>query len=174
MSEADYFEFNKNHLLSSPGYRKSIRRLRIMVPAIFALMLLYYRFVKHEDWEILLTVAVIFALFSVLFFFVAKPYARLYRMCYIRINIWRMKKRGNLPYTTDGKLEFYDDYFGEDLEKGEYKLKYSAVVKVVEGSGAVYVYISETTAIIIPFSSFESDSQRAEFIAFINEKRQSV
>ena len=54
--------------------------------------------------------------------------------------------------------------------EAETKIKYTAMERIEINKNAIYIYFNSIQACIIPFSVFESEKQKSEFIEFINNK----
>ena len=93
---------------------------------------------------------------------------------FIRFRIKRaiksVKKDGKLPYGSDVLINFGEELIFEIADGNELKIKYKNLGKVAVGSRAIYIYHNITQAFTVPFSAFETESQRDEFLEFINYK----
>ena len=56
-------------------------------------------------------------------------------------------------------------------EAGEFLYYWPAIELVVEYLGSVHIYVTSSTAMVIPEQAFDSDSQRQEFLAAIEAMR---
>ena len=81
-----------------------------------------------------------------------------------------MKKDGKLPYGKETLIRFEEDFFIDTDEINEVKIKYSSIEKIAICAQAIYIYISVQQASIIPLSVFETEEQKAAFLAFIHNK----
>ena len=165
LTEKDYLEFNKIHMLRSPANKKFNTMLRFFIPAFLFLMILI-SWGSYENQDELIGSIIINLVFSLIWFFAFKPL----NGWFLKLNIKMMKKRGKLPYSKEGSIQFDEDFIVDSTEEQETKVKYKAVERIVLGDNAVYIYISSIQAFIVPFSVFKNDEQKAEFLAFINNK----
>jgi hypothetical protein len=170
LTEKDYLEFNKYHLTNGPIAKKARLFQRLFVPFLFLLMLISFSLASGGDWLPVLITGCIFLLISVAWQFAVKHFFAAINTPFLRLNIWIMKKSGKLPFSKNVNISFYGDYFEQTTETAETKTKYSAIESVSEGKTAVYVYIGAIQAFIIPLAAFESESQKAEFLAFVRDK----
>ena len=82
-----------------------------------------------------------------------------------------MVKKSNAGYDPQADVVFYDDVLEEITDDKTTKQTYKAVHRVTDDGGlAIYLFIDDIRAYILPRSSFESDEQYAAFLTFINEK----
>ena len=88
----------------------------------------------------------------------------------MRVTIKSMQKGGKMPYDSEMRLCFGDDEVLEITKTAESRVKYTSIEKMHMGDTAIYIYISAMQAFIIPISAFESQAQKAEFIAFVRQK----
>lgn len=166
ISEKDYYDFNFYHLFNSERGKKSILRLRLLVPAIFLIYLLYHA-VRGEDFAVLLFSGVIYLVLSLIWFFTVKPLEKLI----LKLRITSLLKKEKRPYASKSTMEFYDDHFVEITENSKSESKYDALYKVVINKGkAVYIYRNSLVANLIPFGVFKTEAERCEFLDFINKK----
>ena len=120
----------------------------------------------YENTAMIFTTILLYTIISVIWFFVVKPLF----MLVMKLNIKLIKKDGRLPYGKDVLIQFNEDYFIENTNETESKVKYEIIEKIVCGMYAIYIYISSIQAFIVPFSVFENEEQRNEFLEFVNNK----
>jgi len=169
LSEKDYMEFNKYHLLNAPSNKRGIIVLRLLLPLIFLVYLLF-SFFLFEEHSSLLIEFIIFAVISVIWFFIVKPLL----IFNLKLRIKMIKKDGKLPYGKDVLVQFDEDSFIETIHEAESKANYKIIEKIAVGKNAAYIYINAMQAVIVPFSVFETNEQKNEFLAFINKKRETA
>ena len=167
MDENDYFEFNKYHLFENPANKKRVLIRRLMVPLACVVIWLIF-LLLGADFDTLSVLLFVYSVFSVMWFLSYK-YSLIFSL---RRNIKAMKKQGKLPYSNEVIIQFNEDCFIETTSATETRTKYTNVEKVVLGKSAVYVYMGAIQAYIVPFSVFETEKQKEEFCAFIENKRQ--
>lgn len=164
LNESDYFEFNKFHMFNSPSGKKNIIMLRVFLPLLFVIMLLV-SFSDYEDKKEFIYLCVGYAIVSAIWCFIVKP---LYFII-LKSNLKRIKKDGSLPYGKEVSIKFDDECFIEDTDQIETKIQYSKVERIALGY-AIYIYFSAIQASIVPFSAFENNREREEFLSFLNSK----
>jgi hypothetical protein len=133
-------------------------------------MLISFSLASGGDWLPVLITGCVFLALSVAWQFAVKHFFAAINTPFLKLNIWIMKKSGKLPFSKNVSLSFYDGHFDQVTETAETKTKYSAIERVSEGKAAVYIYIGAIQAFIIPLAAFESESQKAEFMAFLRGK----
>ena len=165
LSEKDYWELNKFHLLYSKSGKRSINLMRLTVPMILLAFILLSDVWEVEFNTILLEI-IIFTIGSIVWLFAAKPVV-LFRA---KRHIATMKKDGKLPFEKNVSLQFDEDFVIGTTERGESKIRYTAIEKTCVGSDAIYIYTNAVQAHIIPLYVFESQEQISGFLAFIKNK----
>lgn len=169
LSDKDYYEFNRFHMRETKGGRKTSLVTYVILAVIFVLVsvttFLQYGF---ELYSFIYIAVWLFAV--VLISLILDP---VITPLILRLTIFMMKKSGKLPYEKLSRLEFYDEYFIEISENNKNETKYAGIEQVlVSRAKAVYIYLSGSTAYILPAIIFSSDSEREEFTEFIKAKHQ--
>lgn len=167
LDDEDYLEFNKYHLLNSPAGKRNIRILRMLLPAMLAIMLLVIAMQSNADWMELLGVMTFFFIVSVIWIVTAQKTM----LRSMRKSIHKLKKDGKLPYSKQTAIRFEDDAFHETTEDTETKTAYRKLENIAVSDHAIYAYTSAMQAYIIPLRVFESDAQRTAFMQFLNAKK---
>lgn len=167
LTEADYFAFLKFHVSNSPASKKSILGLQLLLPAVFlALFLKDLFFGTHQDFPLQMTQIVFFTIVSVVWFFVCKPF----HMWVVRLHLKAIRKEGKLFYNQESVIQFDETFFVGITNNSETKANYVTIERIAVGKGAIYIYLGAVQAVTIPFSVFETEAQRNEFLAFLNLK----
>jgi len=164
MTEADYLEFNRHHILSDKSAQKITRITRVVLLICIGFFLVNYIFLQGD---IPTTSVFFFIILGVVISFGYKPLMLLL----VRLQIKSLKKQGKLPYNKNVQLQFDEENYTEIGDISETKIKYTTIEKVVEGRIAIYLYIGAIQATIVPYSVFETVEQKHNFLAFINSKR---
>ena len=165
-TDKDYYEFNKYHSTDSPDVRKTWLRYRLFLPVLFLITFIYHM-ISGDDWYSLSFGLILYSIVSVLWFFSLKPVS----LFFLKFHIKDMKKNGKLPYSDYATLEFYDDYFVEQTKNTKTEIQYDSVFKIrINEPKAIYIYQNAVLAYIIPFDVFSSDTEKDNFINFINQK----
>ncbi len=170
VSENDYCEYNEFCRFKTPLAKKYLLRLRLIIGGIFMAFILFhlirfsYSVASLIGCALLMIVGVVYQLLMI-------PLMRLS----IKNSIKLMKKNAKLPYSPCSVVEFYDDRLVEICPNNKSEVGYSMVERIsVVGGKAVYIHVSSASAYIIPFASFESGGQYAEFMEFIKTKNANI
>ena len=81
-----------------------------------------------------------------------------------------MEKDGKITPNQPTLLQFHNDFFTSTADGIETTIKYPNIEKIGICENAIYIFITAVQAIIMPIHIFESDTQRSEFLDFINQK----
>jgi len=162
ISEQDYLDFNLYHMNTASDMRKKLTVYRLMLPGFFVLWLLF----TYNQAENMLPRAILFAAASVLWFFAMKPLL----VSSVKRRIAKMSQNGTLPCTQVTAVRFDDDVMQSDCDGQEEVTAYAALDQITVYTSAIYIYTRAATVFILPFSAFASESQKEDFIQFINEK----
>ena len=171
VNDEDYIEFNRHYLTHSPDNKKLIAMTRLMMPVMFSLLLLI-DFLGKESFDgfLFFSLFLFYAFISTIFFFVVKPLF----LFLIKIHIKTMKKHGKLPYGKDVILRVEEEALIEITPEIETKVKYTTIEKIDTGKNAIYIYMNRLQAVIVPFSAFETETSRNEFLYFMQGKAAKV
>lgn len=170
VSEKDYWEFNKYYI------RKN--KLNLIAEIIFGAILLSgflkiviktavkENYIKDYGMFAFVMLVALTALAFVLMFFAFRGL----EVAILKLSILMMKKNGKLPFGKNVYMRFDEDIVTEITELGESKFPYKTLEKVEKGKNAIYVYISQVQAFIIPYTVFSSQKQHDDFIEYIKNK----
>jgi len=162
LTEEDYLEFNKFHTLERSAKPKNHVRIRLCASLIMLISVAMFLI----DSRVFAAICLVFSLA----FFIISIFGTRIDLFFIKSAINAMKKEGKLPYGKNNLLQFHEEFIMEFEDEDESKFKYITLEQVVTGNCAIYIYRNAITAIILPFSAFESKEQRNEFLRFINDK----
>jgi len=165
LDDNDYFEYNKHVFFNGPAGRNTLLLYRLLVPMLGAFAIFMF-WITGADAILLIGEAVLFAILSVVFFLLAKPFA----IKSIRSSIANHKKAGKLPYSKESTLLFEEDTFTSTTPEAITTLKYPIIERIVETEKAVYVMVGVLQAVIIPLKAFSDDAEKTKFIEFIQGK----
>lgn len=87
-----------------------------------------------------------------------------------KLTIGAIKKSGKLPYGRETLTQFDEDFVISVTDGIETKAGYTSLDKIGVGDCAVYLFIDALLAIVIPYSVFETEEQRNEFLEYIKSK----
>jgi hypothetical protein len=79
------------------------------------------------------------------------------------------RKDRNSPFRGKMTLTLTEQGFRQTGEYSEAFVKWCAVVKVISSSEAIYIYVSNNSAFIVPRRSFSSDPEFTEFRTLVEQ-----
>ena len=161
MTEQDYLDFNMHYMKHSKNVKRQGIIMRIMF-AVIVLLLLINRLQKDDLIFTLVFCGIIMLILQLL----VGPFMR----WGVMHNIERMKKDGRLAYDKVSTFIFEDDSVNETTPDSVSTLRYSIFQRVEPGENAVYLFISASSAYIIPYRVFSTVKQRDAFLTFIRGK----
>ena len=167
----DYLAFNR-FCLSDPTTKRNALRMRILLPVallVISLLLVYAASLEGGlgDWNYLLSAvgllgALIYAIFQQRFADFS-----------LKRRLEKMRADGSLYCDAKVSFEFSNRNCKLIRTGSESSIPYSSFTHVEEDDGTCYLFTEPQSAHILPARVFASDSDREEFISFIQEKRQS-
>ena len=162
LTEEDYLEYNKFHMLRSPYGRGNVNGSRTIYTVAICLFLLA-NFIRNGFTVTTLLVSIpLIALLALVHIFIKDILA-----FSLKMSLKSMKKRGKMGYSPSYTIEFYDDHFIETTETSQTREAYTGIERVSIVGGTYYLHTNNIGAYIILSSSFHSDEERAEFDAFV-------
>lgn len=163
ITENDYLEFNKFHLLKSQYGAKTRMSMRVMISVVLAAFAVVSLILEDFSARAVLYVIPLFAIWLV-FQLLMKSFL----ISLVKAQIKQMKKSGKMPYSSRSIMEFYEKGFVEITESNKTEQKYSVIERIsIVDKSYIYIHTNSIMAYIIPYSAFESDEQRNEFFLFI-------
>ncbi|MBQ8848709.1 MAG: YcxB family protein [Clostridia bacterium] len=170
LSDDDYLEYNKFHMLKSFYGARQLRLFRGVVALLFAAFILVYWIAGGFTLSAFLG-SIPYFIAAIVFELLLKPFF----MFILKRNIKQMKKQGKMAYSALSNMEFYDGYFTEVTDENKTEQKYSAIERVsIVSNKNIYLHLNSVIAYIIPIASFESKEQYDAFVAFIKTKCANV
>ena len=163
----DYLQFVKYHHGNSRDSRRRILFSQLVIPAVFAIWITM-QLANSQNPAATMTMGIVFVIFSIVWIFFLSKHLLWLSM---KSNLTAMQKNNTLPFDSKIRLELGDENICQITENSETKVIYSDIEKITQGPNAIYVYISATQAFIMPFSVFDSDIQRNEFLEFLRKKQ---
>ena len=162
LDEKDYLQFANYHYKTAPSQKRTALIVRLLAVLLLlsgvVLALLSGGF--HSAVHVL---AMIFAGITLL------GWGLIMRIA-IKIQIKAMKRDGKAPYGEASQVHFGEDDVHSVSESTETRAKYASLGRICEDGNAVYIYMNAIQAFVIPRRVFESEAQKAEFLAFISGK----
>lgn len=172
ITDDQYVEFNKFHLLRSSYGKKYIKNSRIVINACMAFICLSF-----------LLIAVVTKAKSVYAGFAAGVItAVVYNFCLEKVlmgsvekNIKKQLKDGLNLYTANQTIEFYDDKIVDYNEDERSEISFNKLEQVCSVDGKyLYLYVSAQSAHIIPLTAFNSHREYEEFLEFIESRGKKI
>ena len=166
LTEEDYLNFNIFHVLDSASGKKQIRKSRILLISITAVLAVLLILVM--GWTTFTTVYVILlALFTLIYNLLFNKIIQ----WNIKSQIKQMKKTGKLPYDSVTKYEFHEDTFAEITADKHVEMSYSTLERIcVVQDRFLYLYTSSVVAHILPMEQIKAQVDPAEFLRFLSQK----
>ena len=170
LTDEDYFEFNKFHMLKSHYGRSQMLKFRLMIAAIFVLAILVFGMGDGlSSYTLVYAVPCLIALGLFQLFF------NKFMEFSLRSHIKSLKKKGKMAYSPESTIQFGESTVTEITPTARAEQAYSAIERIsIVGEGAIYVHINTLGAYILPASAFPTAESRAAFIEFIKTKCQNV
>ena len=165
LNDEDYWEFSKYHANNAPSLKNLITAARLFLPAVLILLTVLSA-LSYKDLNSFISRIIFYAVSSVVWVFALKPFL----LFFLKIQMKLLKKDGKLPYGQNSLVTFGEDFVVDISDETETKIKYTKIEKISVGSIAIYLYFSAAQALVIPFSVFENDAHKAEFLEFIKGK----
>ena len=160
LTEHEFIEYNEFLFFNSSENKKSIYIYRWGLFWTFMVLSAITAFAGRFAYSFTLAVV------SVVIFFVFNPFYK----SRIKNEVQKLKKKDKSPFPENISIQFDEDLIFYAAYEMETKIKYTAIEKSTIDNNRIYLCKGEMDAIFIPFSAFESESQRQEFLEFINGK----
>ncbi len=133
-------------------------------------MFLVIFFITDADLLIILIEAILMTVISILWIvFSKKMFLRS-----MKKNIGKMKKEGRLPYYSESTLKFDEEHLYVITPDMEIKSKYSMIEKIILAEKVIYIYVGSVQAYVLPLTAFSGETQKQEFLNFINAKIERI
>lgn len=165
LNENDYLLFNQYHMLNSRHGKNLVLIYRLLVPVV-SLLTVVTLYILDQDLQAALFTAFFMTILSVL----GVVFAKKAIIMIMKTGITKLKKDGMLPYSKLATLKFSDDLIHEISPDSEHKIKYSLIEKVAVTESAIYIYFGAVQAYVLPMSTFSTEEEKRDFLAFINLK----
>ena len=164
LGEQDYMDFNRFWMLQSPYGKKSMRSTYKTVILICLMILILYGWMSDIS---LVTWLILCAVCMGLVLLLMKPLMK----NSVKTQIKRRKESGKLPYAADAEISFFDDYFMEITPAGKSEIQYTALERISYiPRKIIYLHYNNTSAYLIPETTFVSAQERVSFLEFIKTK----
>ena len=157
LSDEDFLEFNRHYLTTSEEGKKKLMQQFLPGPIFGIVLLIGLYFIGASTTIFLMEVAVVVVC-------VILMYVKRVDTCMngFKKNLEQSKKRGKLAYNSKGVISFSEDYIEDRQEDtaSVTKMECAKISKIYQAASAFYVYTNDTTAILLPYSMFEKDSDK--------------
>ncbi|MCL2563022.1 MAG: YcxB family protein [Oscillospiraceae bacterium] len=164
LTEEDYLDFNVFRLHKSKNNPTGISWIGLMI-----LLLLSMVMISQGNYRLLWLSLGLLILWVLIKVVTSRRYGRFS----IKKQIQSIAEDGKLPFGKDNIVSFHEDFVFEIADGNESKTIYENLEKVAVGENAIYIYMNAIQAFILPFSIFETEVQRNEFLTFIKQKAQT-
>ncbi len=170
ITEKDYLEYNKFHMLKSHYGKRQLASTRFTFALLGGFITLLALIDGKFSVRAVLTAIPLVAVTAIVA--VCFPYFMAHSL---KSTIKNLKKQGRLPYTPASVMEVYEDRIAEYTETAREERGIETVerVSVVDGK-AVYLHLNSAAAHILPIGVFESQEQYVCFIDFLKSKCENV
>ncbi len=170
LTEQDYLEFNKFHMLRSPYGRKQVVTFRTAIGVVCALLVVLSLVANGLSLDFLLgciPTAIVFVLFQL--------GLNRFLVFSLKQTMKNIKKSGKMAYSPESVMEFGEDSFSEITSETRVEQAYRSIerISVVDGK-MIYIHINAVMAFLLPVASFSSEEQYREFLDMICKKCDNV
>ncbi|MCL2575881.1 MAG: YcxB family protein [Defluviitaleaceae bacterium] len=161
LDDNDYLEFNRYIFYKSPVQKKNMIWVRYGVAAISLLMLPFAARLFEDNLALWISYVVLVLL------------PVLWIVFFNRTLTWFIKramKSENINFNRKMRVNFIDNQIIEVTEAGESRTNYHNIEKIGVDKNAIYLFINEAQALIVPERVFENDDKKVQFMEFIKNK----
>lgn len=159
LSEEDYFQFNKHHMLHGEQNRKQLMLTRFLFPFIYMVFGAVFGYTLSNPAIAFIVFGIISALWIIFFNSIMVQL--------LKRNIKRLKKSGKLIYDKEIHMLFGDETFSEQTQDSKSDYFYTIIERIEIGDTAVYMYTGAAAAHIVPYRVFPDEDTKNGFIEFI-------
>ncbi len=166
MTDEDYLKFNLFHIKKSIYGKKLWIALRLTPLFLFIILAFTTYLESGFTSEYFAHIFLLFIICGVFELLTPALLTAIYKG-----HIKGLKKKGKPGFSQTAVMEFWEDKFSEKSEDRYAEHAYKDIERVYVFDGRyVYIYVNSQMAYVVPFDSFESESQRADFFYFLNAK----
>lgn len=166
LTEADYLDFNRFHVLESAAGKKVNRKGKLTILAVF-LGLILLELVGtgwNADFFFYLAIMVPLGILSICFF-------NKLELFMVKLSIRQLKKRGKLPFDEQTTYEFYEDKFVQTVPDSRMEQSYSGLERIcVVPDRMLLLYRNSSQAFVLPISQLRQQADLDGFIRFLSQK----
>ncbi len=169
LNDDDYIKFNVYTVKNSNVFKKTFK-LSMLIIAVVVLISVAMSFATNDTGSLatpILYTAIIIPIMLLSFLYLSKKNCDKTIERIVKLQL----KDGKAPYSREAEIEFTPDQIIERTSIGETRLAYSVIDKIYDNvdAKAVYVYIGQQRAFIIPYSALGED--RETVIKMLNDKK---
>ncbi len=170
LTDDDYYEFNKFHMLRSPYGKKTVKNFRISMSVVIIAIMIAMFVIGYDSLTTYIAAIPMMILLILTLVFAPKWLAYS-----LKAQIAQLKKHGKCPYSPDSVIEFHENALVEITDEQKTEQKYSSIERIsIVDDRFIYLHIDTVRAYILPFSSISSAAEREELLAFLNTVCASV
>lgn len=151
LSENDFFKFNEYYMKHSAQGKKSTFTARLLLPAVF-LLIMVICLIANTGMLVILLEAVIFTITSIVW--VIKVPSMISGN--IRKSLETAKKDGKLPFHETAEFEFAETEIIETAPGSVKTVKYSDITSVDPTDDYIYIFYGAAQAFVIPRHCIEN------------------
>ena len=160
LTEEDYVKFNIYHYKHSDYMKRGIVFWRIIWSGLI-LVIGYFMLRNLDSGSLFIALIPVLGLSAFVFFYYPTVIFRS-----LRKNI----KNLTADVTGERLLLLCDDKFRVERENQATESAYNSIKCIIIYDESLYIYVDKSNAYVLPFSAFESEAQKAEFIKILTEK----
>lgn len=166
LSDQDYLDYNVFWAIKSPYGKKQILTLRVIIAALFAVIILLSLYGGSFSVGSFLGVIAYVIAFILVQVFLTRFFGWI-----LKREIKKLKKNGKMGYSPLSVIEFFDNSFIETAEFNKTEQSYTAIERIsIVDNKMIFIHINNVMSYILPLSCFESEEQYRSFLDFIKTK----
>ena len=170
LTEQDYIEYNIFWMTKSP-YGKRTMLLTRLTMIVISLLIAINVLISGEFSGYAIIEAAVYILLLGMLQLALNPFLA----STTKMHLKSLKRKGKMAYSPTSEIEFCDEKFIETTPENKSEYAYSAVerISIIRGR-KIYIHLNNTSAYLMPMSSFASKEQFVEFMSFIRTKCQRI
>jgi len=163
ISKEDFINFNIDHFSKAKSARAARLRIMFGCPLVFFIITFMLDRFTITATNLISTAAVLLVWSTYLY---KKVYERT-----IRQNVIKYIDAGNAnDIIGRQKITLLDTGMEESNNTHVQQIEYSLIESILSGHDLYYIYTGNRKAVIIPYSAFENETERREFISILSGK----
>ncbi len=145
LTETDFLKFNEYYMKNSAQGKKSILTARLLLPAVFVLIMIIC-LIANTGMLVIVLEAVIFTITSIVWELKVPSIIS----GNIRKSIEAAKKNGKLPFHESAEFDFAESEIIETAPGSVKNVRYSDIVSVNSADDYIYIFYGAAQAFVIP------------------------